>query len=84
MEYNIGTEVQINSELVTNPREREDLLYALTLVLLRVGGHTLHPVLLWPDRIAVQAPREALEEAAMVVCPERLEAGQIAFFDPRV
>ena len=32
MEYNIGTEVQINSELVTNPREREDLLYALTLV----------------------------------------------------
>jgi hypothetical protein len=85
MEHNIGaTEVQINSELVTNPREREDLLYALTLVLLRAGGHTLHPVLMQRDRIAVQAPREALEEAAMIECPKRVEAGQIAFFDPRI
>jgi hypothetical protein len=85
MEHNIGaTEVQINSELITNPREREDLLYALTLVLLRVGGHPLHPVLMQRDRIAVQAPREALEVAAMIECPERVEAGQVAFFDPRV
>jgi hypothetical protein len=85
MEHDIGaTEVQINSELVTNPGEREDLIYALSLVLLRAAGHPLHPVLTRRDRIAVQAPREALEEAATIECPERVEAGQIAFFDPRV
>jgi hypothetical protein len=85
MEQRIGvTEVQINSELVTNLLEREELLFALTLALLRAGGHTLHPVWMRRDRIAVQVPRVALEEAAMVECPERVEAGQIVFFDPRV
>jgi hypothetical protein len=85
MEHGIGaTEVQINSELVIDPRERGDLLFAPTLVLLRAGSHTLHPVLMRRGRIAAQAPHEALEEAAMIECPERVEAGQIAFFDPRI
>jgi hypothetical protein len=84
MERHIAAEVQINSELVTNPRLREDLLFALTLILLRAGGQTLHPVLLRRDRIVVQAPRKALEEAAMIECPAVLDEGLLAFFDHRV
>ena len=84
MERHIAAEVQINSELVTNPSLREDVLYLLALVLLRAGGHTLHPVLVARDRIVVQAPRKALEEAAQVECPEALREGLVAFFDVRI
>jgi hypothetical protein len=84
MEHRIATEVQINTELVTDASEYDRVVAALAMILLRAAGHPLHPVLMQPHRIAVQVPRIAIEEAAMIECPDRVEAGQIVFFDPRV
>ncbi len=85
MEHRIGvTEVQINIELVTDAYEYLHVIAALAVILHKAAGHPINGVRMWHHRIAVQVPRVALEEAAMIECPERVEAGQIAFFDPRV
>jgi hypothetical protein len=84
MELRIATEVQINPELVADPYEYLHVIAALAVVLHKAAGHPIDGVRIWHHRIVVQVPRLALEEAAMIECPERVEAGQIVFFDPRV
>jgi len=84
MERHVACEVQLNSELITNPYLRSDVIYALTLVLLAAAGHPVQAVLTARDRIVVQVPRDAVEEAAMAICPEIVEERLLAFFDSRV
>lgn len=83
MEHSVGAEIQINSELAVTPDERAEVFHAVTLLLRRATGGPVPMVKMGRDRIAVQVPREALEEAAKAECPEMVERRRIVFHDPR-